>query len=398
MAWWKNENENPNKDAITYADALVAELMRPSGDMSEAGIYKSDQGFGTKTFLRTFMPFAKFSLNAKTNYWVQYAIANDQTVPAEQRADARTAMAGILSEISTFQGIKITMQSALYGTLASTVLGFDDDEIERIEGGLHGILKNIHLPLDDANFMKNLHKAMREAGVEDMNSLEAINAYTKVYMQDAIGDDAVTSLEDLQNYGRTYSDKTNLTPKNSNVFQAIVQDVIRTMNPVVVPEFVNTGTFAIINHIARENNIIDEESNIFLEYASEDMFSDKISTGEKFTKFVTEHLGLYGIVGDQAKKVLSSIELMNRNSITKTFRGVEQTQYVGTGNVIVNEKIDKALGTLAMLRILVATGSIPGAPSAEITRYLDRLERGLEMHLNTTESLMSGNPQGKPDP
>ena len=37
-------------------------------------------------------------------------------------------------------------------------------------------------------------------------------------------------------------------------------------------------------------------------------------------------------------------------------------------------------------------------PAAEITRYLDRMERGLEKYVNTTRSAASGTPQSEPDP
>ena len=401
QAWWAKENENPDKEAINYADALVKELMRPSGDLSEAGIYRSDQNSVMKNALRTFMPFAKFGLNAKTNYWVQYAIANDPNVPADQQREARAAMSGIMTEITTFQGLKVTLQSAMYGTLASVLLGFDEDEIERYGGPINEMLTQDGIfggmPIDDPEFMKYLDKEFSQLDpLKDLSSMEAVNAYYKAYL-DYRAPGVHDALQDLQKFGNTFTNKTNLTPKNNNIMQGIVQDVIRTLNPVVLPEFANTAMFATINHVAKTYNLVDE--NIFLEYASEDLFSDELTTPQKMFEFFSEHMGLYGIAGEQLSKVESAFQLLEDNSITKTVPpGIQQTQYVGTGHELINQKIDKTIATLVVTRMLLATGQVPGVPAAEITRYLDRMERGLEKYVNTTRSAASGTPQSEQDP
>tara|TARA_R100000458_G_scaffold59338_1_gene69604 strand:+ start:1811 stop:9022 length:7212 start_codon:yes stop_codon:yes gene_type:complete len=396
-AWWAKENENPDIGAINYADAIVKELMRPSGELSEAGIFKASQSWGVKTVIRTLYPYHKFQLNAKTNFWTQYTIANDPNVPEPQRLEATAAMNGILTEVGTFQAMKIGLGATLYGTLPQVLFGFDDEEIERI-GGLNKIISQIQLPIEDPVFMKNFKQELQKAGVsaENMNSIEAVNAYVKAYMRGELGDDTIMAIDELADYGMTYNKKVNLTPKNNNVAQAIVQDLITTFNPFPTPQAMNTGVFALINHVSQENNLTSEP--IFLEYASEDLFSDKLTPGQKVYEYVSENLGLFGIVAEQGDKVIDALRLMDENKIIKTLPGgITTTQYAGYGQELINQRLDKTIGMLAVMRILIATGGLPTGPSAEITRYLDRVERGIERYITTSKSPVSGESAGNPD-
>ncbi|HAI43478.1 MAG TPA: hypothetical protein DCM40_37955, partial [Maribacter sp.] len=259
-------------------------------------------------------------------------------------------MSGIITEITTFQGLKVTLQSAMYGTLASVLLGFDEDEIERYGGPINEMLTQDGIfggmPIDDPEFMKYLDKEFSQLDpLKDLSSMEAVNAYYKAYL-DYRAPGVHDALQDLQKFGNTFTNKTNLTPKNNNILQGIVQDVVRTLNPIVVPEFANTALFATINHVAKSYNLVDE--NIFLEYASEDLFSDELTSPQKMFEFFSEHMGLYGIAGEQLSKIESAFQLLEDNSITKTVPpGIQQTQYVGTGHELINQKIDKTIATLA---------------------------------------------------
>ena len=161
MEWWKKENENPDIGAINYADGVIKEVMRPSNELSEAGIYKQSQSGLVKNTIRTIFPYAKFGLNAKTNFWTQYTIANDPNVPQEQREEANRKMQGLMLEVGTFQALKVTMAATLYGTLPEVLFGFSEEEIERY-GGLNMMISEVMLPLSDAEFMKNFKQELEK--------------------------------------------------------------------------------------------------------------------------------------------------------------------------------------------------------------------------------------------
>jgi len=398
MEWWKKENENPDIGAINYADGIIKEVMRPSNELSEAGIYKQSQSGLVKNTIRTIFPYAKFGLNAKTNFWTQYTIANDPNVPQEQREEANRKMQGLMLEVGTFQALKVTMAATLYGTLPEVLFGFSEEEIERY-GGLNMMISEVMLPLSDAEFMKNFREELDKEGVTaaNMESVEALNAYVKASMRGMVGDDAVMAIDDIIEFGKTYTNKVNLTPKNNNVMQAVVQDMISTFNPLPTPGAVNSGVYSLINYVSQEAGLTDEP--IFLEYLSEDLFNDKLTTTQKAGAFIRENLGLFGIALDQSEKVIDALNLLEENKILKTVPpGINVTQYAGYGHELINQKLDNSIGMLAMLRVLVATGAVPTGPAAEITRYLDRMERGIERYITTAKSPVSGTPGDQPDP
>ena len=178
--------------------------------------------------------------------------------------------------------------------------------------------------------------------------------------------------------------------------QAVVQDMISTFNPAPTPGAVNSGIYSIINYVSQEAGLTDEP--IFLEYLSEDLFSDKLTLEQKGFAYIKENLGLFGIAVDQADKVLDALNLLEENKILKTVPpGVNVTQYAGYGQELINQKLDNSIGMLAMMRILIATGALPTGPSAEATRYLDRLERGIERYITTAKSPVSGTSSDEPD-
>ena len=150
----------------------------------------------------------------------------------------------------------------------------------------------------------------------------------------------------------------------------------------------------------QEYGFIEKDSKVFLEFASEDLYDAEGNYDwEGGVKVLKENLGLFGIVGDQAQKVLDAFKLMGRNEISKRVPGgATQTQYVGTGSPVINEKIDQAIASLFIFRMASTFNLIPGAPNAEIDRVTEKMYRQLEKYLNTTQSRASGEPQSKPDP
>ncbi|QDP65899.1 MAG: hypothetical protein Tp133SUR523431_23 [Prokaryotic dsDNA virus sp.] len=396
--WWAKENENPDIGAINYADGIVKEIMRPSSDMTEAPLYK-DNNTGTQMALQTLYPFAKFQINAKTQFWTQYSIYMDESLPQDQRDAAYRTMLGIGAEIATFQATKTGLGAVLYGNLASVLLGFDEEEIER-KGGLTGVLFETLLPIDDRAFMNKLDERFKDMTVEEINTIEGLNAYYRLYQDHYIGEDFAPNLELLQTYMNTYQNKSDASPKNNNIIRGVFGDVIETLNPTVFPPVAYDFAFGMINHTAQEYGIIEKDSKIFLEFASEDLYN---AEGEfdfgGVRKVLEENLGLLGIVGDQWTKIKNALNLMEKNQISKRVPGgATQTQYVGTGSPAINEKIDQAIATIFIMRMASSLNLIPGAPNAEIDRIAEKMYRQLEKYLNTTTSQASGESQSRPDP
>ena len=397
MEWWKRENENPDTDAINYADAIVKEVMRPSDMMTEAGIYADNNKVVGRVLMQMFYPFQKFSMNARTQFWTQYSLANDESLPPEQRAEARRAMQGIAGEMAVFQASKTITQATIYGTLGSVLLGFDEDEIERY-GGLQALMGEWILPIDDRNYMKKIEKIFNEEFNGDINaltSIEGLNALYEMEINHRVGEGFYQNFRDLQIYGNTYGNKTDMSPKNNNVFQMIVGDLIKTLSPAPAPDAAYTYLFAFANHHLQESNLIDDK--LFLEFASEDFGKDNFTA-----EFLSENLGLIGVSVQQTKKVIEAFELMTQNKISKsTPSGAMQTQYVGTGNEAINQKLDDAIAFIFYTRLITAlnigTGGRVPVPYAELEKINTRLFRGMERYVNQTQSREGDDPQAEPD-
>ena len=121
----------------------------------------------------------------------------DESLPQDQRDAAQRAMLGIGAEIATFQATKTGLGAVLYGNLASVLLGFDEEEIER-KGGLTGVLFETLLPIDDRAFMNKLDERFKDMTVEEINTIEGLNAYYRLYQDHYIGEDFAPNLELLQ--------------------------------------------------------------------------------------------------------------------------------------------------------------------------------------------------------
>lgn len=408
--WWAQENQNPDKAAINYADGVVKEVMRPSGSLSEAGAYTGNNT-GKQAFLQTFYPFAKFQLNAKTQFWTQYALSIDENLPADQRRDAQRAMQGIMGEMAVFQGTKTGMQSVIYGTMASTLLGFDEEEIERY-GGIQAIISEFIVPIDDREFMQKLQKLYNDYDGESpvVDSIEFLNGFYEMSMNHRVGEDFTQNFRDLQNYANTYQNKTDLSPKNNNVMQMVIGDLIKTINPVPVPDAAMNFVFANINYYAQKSGLVGDK--IFLEFMSEDFDKGREPASNIFLgplpsafggnltwEILGENLGLYGITAQDYQKCKEAWQLMENNSITKrTPTGAKQTQYVGSGNEIINRRIDQAITYVFITRLLTAVNAVPGGPTAEFSKINDRMFRSLERYVNETMSAAGDTPQSTPDP
>ena len=93
---------------------------------------------------------------------------------------------------------------------------------------------------------------------------------------------------------------------------------------------------------------------------------------------------------------------MTQNKITKsTPSGAMQTQYVGTGNEAINQKLDDAIAFIFYTRLITAfnigTGGRVPVPYAELEKINTRLFRGMERYVNQTQSREGDDPQAEPD-
>jgi hypothetical protein len=377
--WWANEKKRGyDKNAINYADSIIAELMRSGNDLAEGSFFRSDADGSTRFLSQTFFPFGRFEVNARTNFQYHLQRYLDPNVPQDQKDDSASAMAGLALEVASFDAIGKTFGAITMGTVLTSVLGGDEEAIEEY-GGLQPYLFTL-IGYKDRDAIAQIEK-LKSEGATTKEMLEFIQ---KRNISNVENLDFVASIQELENYMFTYSKKPDISPRTGNWKKGVITNIAKLVDPSAsIPPPVRDGVLAFVNVIAEETGLIKPGSQIFQEFQSEDIKAyreGKITSEALFTSIVENNLGLPGIIVEQYNKLDRARGIWEENVIEKEFRGVPSKQYHGTGIEAIDEQYRKGAAVLYIARLMETFGMLPG-PAAELSTTLNQLERSIEKYM-----------------
>lgn len=122
------EANNPNKDAIGYANALVTRDHNQSSrrDMAE-GMRVMKSGFLNQFITGMIIPFASFAINKKANMAIDIAQLTSEKTEKSAKVEAMRSLMGNIAEIATFAAVSAVLIPTINEIMAK-LLGDDDDE------------------------------------------------------------------------------------------------------------------------------------------------------------------------------------------------------------------------------------------------------------------------------
>ena len=372
-AWWAKENENPNKEAIEYADRRIAETMRQTEPTSEAEFYAVNASDKTKFAQRTVFPWGKFMLNAKANFANQYARSIDKTLPEVQREEARRRMQGIVNEVSVFNGIKLTTNSVttmgIIGGIVS-LLGTDEDDIKRYEGGMTKLISDA-LNIEDADYAESLSDMPRA-------QRETLEGFKNAMRESTSGLD--NTLLEIYKHSMEYENKFEIS-KNYSVLVQTAFDVLQNISAIPAPEPLYDLAYMAMNEIYGDE-IIPEYISADLERMGAD--SDEVAL------LVKENLGMYGVAFEQYDKWRKARILYNEGVFRKGKSGVgsgEIIEYIAADTPALQEKLDKTIKFMYHARTMNLL--LPG-PKGDMNKLLNKLERQIEENYTRSAPSIKG--------
>lgn len=372
-AWWKKENENPNKEAIEYADRRIAETMRQTEPTSEAEFYAVNASDKTKFAQRTIFPWGKFMLNAKANFANQYARSTDNTLPEVQREEARRRMQGIVNEVSVFNGIKLTTNSlttmGIIGGIVS-LLGTDEDDIKRYEGGMTKLISDA-LSIEDADYAETLSDMPRA-------QRETLEGFRSSMNESTSGID--NTLLEIYKTSMEYENKFEIS-KNYSVLVQTAFDVLQNASPIPAPEPLYDFAYMAMNEIYGDE--------IIPEYISSDLEKTSMDTDE-MALLLKENLGMYGVAMEQFDKLMEARTLYKEGVFKKGSSGVGSGQiieYIAADTPALQEKLDKTIKFIYHARVMNLM--VPG-PKGDMNKLLNKLQRQIEQNYTRSSPSIKG--------
>ena len=372
-AWWKKENENPNKEAIEYADRRIAETMRQTEPTSEAEFYAVNASDKTKFAQRTIFPWGKFMLNAKANFANQYARSIDKTLPEVQREEARRRMQGVVNEVSVFNGIKLTTNSlstmGIIGGIVS-LLGTDEDDIKRYEGGMTKLISDA-LSIEDADYAETLSDMPRA-------QRETLEGFRSSMNESTSGID--NTLLEIYKTSMEYENKFEIS-KNYSVLVQTAFDVLQNASPIPAPEPLYDFAYMAMNEIYGDE--------IIPEYISSDLEKTSMDTDE-MALLLKENLGMYGVAMEQFDKLMEARTLYKEGVFKKGSSGVGSGQiveYIAADTQALQEKLDKTIKFVYHARVMNLM--IPG-PKGDMNKLLNKLQRQIEQNYTRSSPSIKG--------
>lgn len=378
-AWFAQQNRNPSKEAIRYADDIIAKTMRQTDPISEAKYYRQDAPGGVKFLIKGLYSFNKFIVNARTDISKNLAIMADPNVSPEQAKMAERAIYGRALEIFSYDATKygtaIAMTKGASETLATLLPlilggGVEERDIEEfggmtemISGGMGG--RGI-LPISGVRegFDPTV-TALSEA--ETLAEFDAIENHIKGFTE------IEGIVNELQSFQKTFDQKF----KTQNDYSALgrtLQDLAFSMSPIPTPSLAE-------GYIALKFNEVWGE-DILEEYVSFD--NEKLRTMDGRLDYLSENAGIPSLVLEQINSYERALEMARDFKIEKAGgEAVPVTvEYLYAKTDSMREALIKSTDLLLTLR--TASMFLPGAPRADIDKFADKLERAIDQHFTRT--------------
>lgn len=373
--WWKKQNENPDKEAINYADQIIAKMMRQTDQASEAPVYRQDAKPGVKNFFRVFYPFGKFVMNARTDLANQVRILNDPKSTMDMRDMARKTITARSSEILTYNAIKYAASVAMIQGMAGIVnFGEEEEMIERL-GGMTRLIGSGVLPIEHLGTLEvtqGLEEHMKSKGIDPYKKLEdakSIEEYSAILNASV---DGIVSLNGIKSefmkYRKEYENKFTLANQRDPL-TATVQDFVQSMNIIPLPQVGEAVLAASFNEIYGED--------IATEYFTDDI--GQVKSTDDLLSFMLENSGLIGLAAEQVSSFVRAFKLAKGLFMVNPEFGTEEHLYAP--NDYMRRELIQATQFLYGLRLHSIIN--PALPSADLDRMADKLERAIQQNFTT---------------
>ena len=125
----KEEQENPTKEAIQYANSRVSETQNESQREKMGDLFTSKSTVA-KLIRNVLLPFASFQQNLRTDVYTNIGIAKSKTASKEDKKIAQKSIASAITEMAIFNVLSVSLR-ALTELSINALLGYDDEEEER---------------------------------------------------------------------------------------------------------------------------------------------------------------------------------------------------------------------------------------------------------------------------
>jgi hypothetical protein len=402
--WWARENNDPDPEAIAYADTMIDTMMKQADPISEANMYKQDPELGPlkggflKGVTRMVLPFGKHIMNARGDFLVALRDYTDPNASQEQKEAAVTTMRsrGIeigIFNVARFQYLNLTMKGVV-GGLATTLFGYEEDELERFEGWTRRIGED-YLPLEqrgDFNPLQKVNERMREKGLtpsqaanelyNEAESKEETNAYNKIRIMNFDQfDEGVRQIDDLisqyDGWALEYDNKFKLSNPR-NVGRSIAKETAISALPIPVPQpmegIVSWGINSLIGEEGYFDEYISKDIELLIDNPQNKEGQENIAT------FAKENLlGVYSVNLEMVQGLGRAYKMAKDLKITNKNRKIDDNLYAP--NEYQRKKLIQATQALYGMRLYQL---VPGVPAKEIDRFADKLERAIENHFTAT--------------
>lgn len=366
-AWWKSENENPNKEAIQKADQRVAETMRQTQNTSEAAFYGDNPSASNKASQMIAYAWGKFQQNAKSNFANQIARMYDENLPQLERSEAQRRAEGILKEVGIFNGIKLAGDNMmLFGIISGLgiLAGTEEEDIKRFDKiSMTNLINDVLLPIEDPGFVEAARNMPKD-------KIESLEAYRLAMKEDITG---ITSTI-LEIYASAYEfqNKMDIGKKNPILLQSVL-DFAETANPFPIPQEGYDAAYIILNSMIGED--------LMPEYLSRDV-ERATQTIDDFLVSTLDNAGIVGVAKQQTENVQRAWTMFTNRSITKPLTGgtgQPQEKLLYAPNPAMDKILGQSINTLFAIRMMTLMGP---APRKDLNKLANKLERQIEKNFS----------------
>jgi len=128
----QNELENPNLDAVQYANSRVSETQNESVKEKMGDLFTSKNSL-IKILRNVIFPFANFQQNLRTDMYNNLSILKSPASSVEDKRNALRSLSAGIAETATFNALAIYMRALTALTIGSLLGLYGDEEEEEVE-------------------------------------------------------------------------------------------------------------------------------------------------------------------------------------------------------------------------------------------------------------------------
>lgn len=361
--WWAKENENPNMEAIQYADQRIGETMRQTQSTSEAEFYGATDDQSVKNARSVLYAYGKFQVNAKTNATNQIMRLYDKTLPETERSEAQKRLFGLVNEIVTFSGIKHVADNVMFYGLAGAAItaGMDSDDIDKF-GGLDELITVTMLPINDPK----VKSILDDKTPDQVATLEALRMQAREYSSPLD-----ESLLEAYNAVTWFEQKMQAKGGHREVAQAVATDLFSNLNPFPGPSESWDLAYYFANKASGEQ--------MFTEYISSDLQTWQNSVDDRVIAGIN-NAGILSVGVQQARNTMRAYQIRDDKMIIKPLTGGAGdpiVHFVRAENPIMQKKLDAAADLLVYLRRFNTMNIFN---KKDVNRVANVLERNIERY------------------